>query len=211
MCGIFFFRNCGVVDKPGTRQLGATAAGFLLLTDNTAAVDGTYCFSGTGKRYPKDFPFDFPAATTLFREPVTFCADCTAGGWLCKVVFPEPSFAFFGVRVFRVYKIFHCPIKIQLASVNFKTSESTLFPVKVFSLFALQGFKSGVSHGYQVLFSLLSHIGNLPQFTHRSIIAGKTGKTRGLRHVMVYREVCKKGSDCKKEFFGNKMIFFGNK
>lgn len=160
--------------------MGATSAGFLLLTDNTAAVDGTYCFSGTGKRYPKDFPFDFPATATLFGESVTFCANRSAGGRLCKVVLPEPPFAFFRVRVFRVHKVFHRPVKVQLATVNLNTPESTLFPVKVFRLFAFQGFKGGVSHGCQVFFGLLSHIGNLPQFTHRSIIAGKTGKSKEL-------------------------------
>lgn len=209
MCGILFFRNGGVVDEPGTGQFGAAPTGLLLFPGDATAVYRAYRLSGSGKGYPKDFPFDFPAATTLFREPVTFCADCTAGRCLYKVIFPEPPLAFFRVRVFRVYKIFHCPVKVQLATVNFKTSESTLFPVKIFSLFALQGFKSGVAHGYQVFFSLLSHIGNLPQFTHKSIIAGKTGKTRG--RMMVYREVCKSVVTAKKNFFATKYMFFSIK
>ena len=160
---VLLVRQGGVFHEAVARQFGAaTAVLFSFLA--AALVDGADIVVCIPE--PEYLAANLPASAACSREVAAFCTYGSAGRGFDKFIFPQPPFAFVGVGIFGIDKVFYGAVQIELAAVYQATAQSAFFGIKLFSPLAAQGGDGGVAHGNQVLLGLRTYVGDLAEFGH---------------------------------------------
>ena len=85
---------------------------------------------------PKNFSFYLPTSGALQRKETALHTDSPTRRNLDKLILPIPPATFHRVGIFRIHKIFDCPIQVKLATVKGASAQGAFFGIQFVRLFA---------------------------------------------------------------------------